>query len=51
MDRGSSAAGFGFSLSGNTPVFLGSVDARGPGGRAGLRQGDYLLKLNGLDVR
>lgn len=43
--------GFGFSLSGNAPVFIRSVEPRGPAGKAGLRAGDYLLELNGLDIR
>ena len=43
--------GFGFTLSGNAPVFIRSVDPYGAAARAGLRAGDYILQLNGLNVR
>lgn len=43
--------GFGFSLSGNAPVFIRSVDPNGAAARAGLRAGDYIMELNGLNVR
>ena len=49
MDRGS--GGFGFTLSGNCPVFIRSVDPGGAASKAGLRLGDRILKLNGLDIR
>ena len=47
--RGS--AGFGFSLSGNAPVFIRSVDPAGAAAAAGLRPGERLLALNGLNIR
>ena len=43
--------GFGFSLSGNAPVFVRSVDPGGPAELAGLRAGDTLLAINGLSIR
>lgn len=47
--RGS--GGFGFTLSGNAPVFIRSVDPGGAAAMAGLRAGDHLLQLNGLNIR
>ena len=47
--RGS--GGFGFTLSGNAPVFIRSVDPGGAAALAGLRAGDRLLQLNGLNIR
>ncbi len=49
MNRG--GGGFGFTLSGNCPVFIRSVDPGGAASRMGLRPGDRILKLNGLDIR
>ena len=49
MYRGS--GGFGFTLSGNAPVFIRSVDPGGAAALAGLRAGDHLLQLNGLNIR
>ena len=43
--------GFGFTLSGNAPVFIRAVDPSGPAAKAGLRAGDHILELNGLNVR
>ncbi|ELU10762.1 hypothetical protein CAPTEDRAFT_223619 [Capitella teleta] len=42
---------FGFVLRGHNPVSLESVVPGGPADRAGLRPGDCILKLNGMDVR
>ena len=47
--RGS--GGFGFTLSGNAPVFIRSMDPGGAAALAGLRAGDRLLQLNGLNIR
>lgn len=49
VDRGH--GGFGFTLSGNAPVFIRSVDARGAAAKAGLQPGDQIMELNGLNVR
>lgn len=49
VDRGH--AGFGFTLSGNAPVFIRSVDPQGAAARAGLRPGDQIVELNGLNIR
>ena len=49
VDR--SGGGFGISLSGNAPVFIRAVDEGGPAQLAGLRAGDTLLAINGLNVR
>ncbi|XP_070579787.1 delphilin-like isoform X2 [Ptychodera flava] len=42
---------FGFTLSGQNPVYVESIDPGGPAMRAGLMPGDKILELNGLDVR
>ena len=49
IDRGSEK--FGFSLSGNSPVFVRSVDTASPAAIAGLLPGDFLLEINEMDVR
>ena len=49
VDRGH--GGFGFTLSGNAPVFIRSVDTRGAAAKAGLQPGDQIMELNGLNVR
>jgi len=42
---------FGFVLRGHSPVCIESVLTGGPADRAGLRPGDGIVKLNGIDVR
>lgn len=42
---------FGLTLSGNAPVFIRSVDKGGASDKAGLRSGDQLLQLNGINIR
>ncbi|XP_071960947.1 delphilin-like isoform X10 [Antedon mediterranea] len=42
---------FGFMLVGHSPVMIESIDPGGPADRAGLRPGDKIIKVNGLDVR
>lgn len=42
---------FGFVVKGCSPAHIESVDAMGPADRAGLKAGDFIMKLNGLDVR
>ncbi|XP_014673174.1 PREDICTED: delphilin-like [Priapulus caudatus] len=42
---------FGFILRGHSPVYIESIDPGSPAEKAGLLPGDYILKLNGLDVR
>lgn len=49
MNRGSGS--FGFTLSGNAPVFIRSMDRGGAAEKAGLRSGDQLLRLNGVNIR
>lgn len=41
---------FGLVLRGHSPVVVESVDPDGSAAKVGLRPGDRLLKLNGLDV-
>ncbi|XP_068100398.1 delphilin isoform X2 [Hyperolius riggenbachi] len=47
--KGSSS--FGFTLRGNSPVWIESVVPGSPAEAAGLRAGDRILFLNGLDMR
>ncbi|MEE6523294.1 hypothetical protein FKM82_022127 [Ascaphus truei] len=47
--KGSSS--FGFTLRGNAPVWIESVLSGSPAEGAGLRAGDRILFLNGLDMR
>ncbi|XP_075421794.1 delphilin isoform X3 [Ascaphus truei] len=47
--KGSSS--FGFTLRGNAPVWIESVLSGSPAEVAGLRAGDRILFLNGLDMR
>ncbi|XP_061881195.1 regulator of G-protein signaling 3-like isoform X1 [Entelurus aequoreus] len=42
--------GFGFTICCDSPVQVQSVDPGGPAHHSGLRQGDAVLKLNGLPV-
>ena len=42
---------FGFVVKGCNPAYIESVDPNGPADTAGLVAGDFLIKLNGLDVR
>lgn len=42
---------FGFTLSGNAPVFIRSVDKGGAAERAGLQPGDQIWQLNGINIR
>ena len=49
IDRGNGS--YGFSLSGNAPVFIRSVNTGGPAQLAGLKPGDRLLAINGLNIR
>jgi C-terminal processing protease CtpA/Prc len=44
-------SGFGFTLSGDTPVFVKSVDRGSPADLAKLKPGDHILEINGLNVR
>ena len=43
--------GCGFTVRGNSPVFVRSVDFNTPARVAGLRSGDLLLEINGQNVR
>ncbi|XP_062508568.1 delphilin-like isoform X2 [Corticium candelabrum] len=47
----STADGYAFTLRGNGPVFVRSVDVSGAAWRAGLRSGDLLLQVNGEDMQ
>ena len=42
---------FGFTLSGNAPVYVRSVDRGGAAERAGLQPGDQIMQINGVYVR
>ncbi|CAG5124502.1 unnamed protein product [Candidula unifasciata] len=45
------ADSFGFVIRSSCPAFIESVDPGGAAEKAGLQAGDYLIKLNGIDVR
>jgi len=51
IDRHDGAGSFGLILRGNNPVTIESVMTNGPSDKAGLKPGDAILKLNGMDVR
>jgi C-terminal processing protease CtpA/Prc len=42
---------YGFSLSGNSPVFVRSVDTASPASISGIIPDDYILEINGEDTR
>ena len=42
---------FGFIIKGSNPAFVETLDNNGPADRAGIHQGDFIIKLNGIDVR
>lgn len=49
LERG--PKGFGFTLKGNAPVNILEVTPNGPSALAGIVPGDYILELNGENVR
>nr|XP_004225831.2 delphilin-like [Ciona intestinalis] len=49
VKRGSRS--FGLTLCGHAPVSIQSVDEGSPAYEAGLKDGDYILALNGIDLR
>ena len=42
---------FGFVIKGSNPAYIETADPGGPADKAGLQPGDYVMKLNGIDVR
>ncbi|RUS71643.1 hypothetical protein EGW08_020595, partial [Elysia chlorotica] len=42
--------GYGFTVSGDNPVFVASVKPEGAAARAGVQNGDRILKVNGTLV-
>ncbi|KAL3875511.1 hypothetical protein ACJMK2_033457, partial [Sinanodonta woodiana] len=42
---------FGFVVKGSNPAYIDTIDPGGPAEKAGLRGGDFIIKLNGIDVR
>ncbi|KAK6170562.1 hypothetical protein SNE40_018927 [Patella caerulea] len=45
------AGSFGLVIKGSNPAYIESVDRDGPSEKAGLQANDYIMKLNGIDVR
>lgn len=45
------AGSFGFVIKGNNPVHIESLDPGGAAEKAGLQAGDFIIGLNGIDVR
>lgn len=45
------ADSFGFVIKSSCPAFIESIDPGGAAEKAGLLAGDYIIKLNGIDVR
>ncbi|KAJ6633145.1 Rho guanine nucleotide exchange factor 12 [Pseudolycoriella hygida] len=45
------AGGYGMKVSGDNPVYVESVKAGGASQKAGLLEGDMILKVNGTNVR
>ncbi|KAJ3601727.1 hypothetical protein NHX12_032694 [Muraenolepis orangiensis] len=42
---------FGFTIVGDSPLMVEDCVAGGPGGRAGLKVGDYVMEVNGIPVK
>jgi hypothetical protein len=47
----SDAVGFGFIIRGRGPVYVHTVDDHGPAAAAGMTVGEFLLEVNGVDVK
>ena len=48
IERGN--AGYGFTVTGSCPVKVGSVRVWGAAHEAGLQEGDFFVRINGLNV-
>ena len=48
INRGN--AGYGFTVTGSCPVKVGSVRVWGASHEAGLQEGDFFVRINGLNV-
>jgi len=46
-----SEVGFGLTLSGGNPVRVSDVSYHGPAAEAGVKCGDYIIEVSGIDVR
>ncbi|CAL8313525.1 unnamed protein product [Arctogadus glacialis] len=42
---------FGFTIVGDSPLMVEDCMAAGPGGRSGLKVGDYVMEVNGIPVK
>lgn len=42
---------FGFVVKGSNPAYIETTDANGAAEKAGFLPGDFIMKLNGIDVR
>lgn len=45
------ADSFGFVIKSSSPAYIESVDRGGAADKAGILPGDYLIKVNGIDIR
>lgn len=51
VERGGGAGGsFGITISGQKPCIISSISKNSPADLAGLRAGDFLISINGLNV-
>lgn len=42
---------FGFVIKGSNPAYIETVDENGAAEKSGFQPGDFIMKLNGIDVR
>jgi len=50
LRRGSLTSGFGFTVTGSCPVQVGRVTSQSPAAEAGMRRGDLIERVDGINV-